>query len=133
VAGAGDDQADSAAEAVAVQVGVDRAGAVVADDADDPAGFAGAGDDLVDVRGGVGRRDRGDKALNADGELLRLHDAYRAAEVPADPATVAEDFTFRIADTADAPPTAEGPPTPAILLIVWTDGAITPVPMNRET
>ena len=77
--------------------------------------------------------ERADKALSADGELLRLHDAYRATEVPGDPATVTEDFATRIADTAEAPTAAEGPPTPAILLIVWTDGAITPVPTNHET
>jgi DNA-binding transcriptional regulator YhcF (GntR family) len=29
-----------------------------------------------------------DKALSADGELLALHDAYRATSVPANPATV---------------------------------------------
>lgn len=74
-----------------------------------------------------------DKALHADGALLRLHDACRAAEVPPDPATVVEVTAPSITATAEAPPTAEGQPTPAIILIVWTDGAITATPMTRET
>jgi DNA-binding transcriptional regulator YhcF (GntR family) len=67
-----------------------------------------------------------DKALNADGELLLLHDTYRAAQVPTDPATAPEEIDPGTAATAE-------PATPAMILIVWTDGAITEVPMTRET
>ena len=49
-----------------------------------------------------------DKVLNADGALLRLYEVYRALETP----------PVRI------------PPTPAITLIVWSDGAISLVPMT---
>jgi Helix-turn-helix domain len=50
-----------------------------------------------------------DKALNAGGELLDLHDRYRAAAAPPDPG-------------ADAAP---GPPTLVRILLVWSDGSTT--------
>lgn len=50
-----------------------------------------------------------DKVLNADGALLRLYEVYRALE---------------------APPPVWVPPTPAITLIVWSDGAVSVVPMT---
>jgi DNA-binding transcriptional regulator YhcF (GntR family) len=52
--------------------------------------------------------ERADKALGAGGELLRLHNAYRAAEGPA--------------------PTPQS--SPALILIVWTDGAVTIAPVD---
>lgn len=72
---------------------------------------------------------RADAVLGADGGLLRLHDAYRAGEV-ADPTPQSESGGI----SALAEVTAlEGAPTPASILIVWTDGAITAVPVNRDT
>jgi DNA-binding XRE family transcriptional regulator len=49
-----------------------------------------------------------DKALDADGELIRLYNAKRAAEGP-DP---------------------KPQPRPALILIVWTDGGITTAPVD---
>jgi DNA-binding transcriptional regulator YhcF (GntR family) len=85
-----------------------------------------------------------DKALNADGEILRLHDAYRAAEVPASAAEGADArprsaaspvaaIESPAATMAEAPP-GQGahPPAPVIILIVWTGGAGTAVPVTRE-
>lgn len=71
-----------------------------------------------------------DKALEADGELLRLHDGYRAATT-AGPSTESELPSGAVA--AEVPSAAEPPPTPASILIVWTDGATTAVPISRET
>lgn len=76
--------------------------------------------------------ERVDKALDADGELLRLHDAYRAAKAPASSATASED-TDPSTDPTGALPAVEEVPIPAVILVVWSDGAITSVPMNRET
>ncbi len=76
-----------------------------------------------------GRRfwERADKVLRADGELLALHDAYRAAAVPADTATAAEGTETETA--ADATPTAavtvSGPVT--CVTIAWADGEVTTV------
>ena len=77
--------------------------------------------------------ERVDKVLNANGEILRLHDAFRAAEVPTAPEVGAEGTTPSCIALAQAPLASEGPPTPAIILIVWSDGAITTAPMTRET
>ena len=72
--------------------------------------------------------ERADKALNANGELLRLRDTYRAVDVSTDPAIVATETALNTPDSAEAQSPAEGPPTQAIILIVWTDGAITVAP-----
>jgi transcriptional regulator with XRE-family HTH domain len=69
-----------------------------------------------------------DKELGADGELLALLDAYRAAA------------TNRLSPTADPPgieatpvpqPSAAAPPVPESILIVWSDGVITALPVDR--
>jgi hypothetical protein len=73
--------------------------------------------------------ERADAVLGADGELLRLHDAYRAAAT-VEPLPELE--SPGVAATTEVTPT-DGVPTPASILIVWTDGAITAVPVNRET
>jgi DNA-binding transcriptional regulator YhcF (GntR family) len=68
-----------------------------------------------------------DKGLSADGELLALHDAYRAAAVPADPAIPAEDIETGTA--ADTPPTiavAVSAPVTCVT-ITWADGEVTAV------
>jgi DNA-binding XRE family transcriptional regulator len=72
-----------------------------------------------------------DKGVGAGGELLALHDAYRAASTVTEPSP--EWGSPGTAATAEAPPSAQAPPTPVGILIVWTDGAITAVPMDRET
>jgi DNA-binding transcriptional regulator YhcF (GntR family) len=64
--------------------------------------------------------ERADKALTADGELLRLHDAYRAPAVQPDPAALAE------AGNADgiaitAPPHA----TVTGISVTWSNGEVT--------
>jgi DNA-binding transcriptional regulator YhcF (GntR family) len=68
-----------------------------------------------------------DKALSAGGELLALHDAYRAATVPADAAGTAQDTGTQA--TADPPPTItvalSGPVT--CVNITWADGEVTTV------
>jgi DNA-binding transcriptional regulator YhcF (GntR family) len=69
-----------------------------------------------------------DKELSAGGELLTLHDAYRAATAPADAASTAEDTgTEAIIDTP--PPTIavalSGPVT--CVTITWADGEATTV------
>jgi DNA-binding transcriptional regulator YhcF (GntR family) len=71
--------------------------------------------------------ERADKGVNAGGELLALHDAYRAAAVPADPATAANDGKAETA--ADVPPTAEVAASGhvAYVTITWADGAVTTV------
>ena len=70
-----------------------------------------------------------DKGVDAGGELLALHDAYRAAGVPADPATAPEGLRREtsapttscreIAVAASAPVTS--------VTITWADGAVTTV------
>jgi hypothetical protein len=55
--------------------------------------------------------------------LLRLHDAYLAAAT-AGPSPESKSPSIAA--------TAETPPIPESILIVWTDGAITAVPVNRE-
>lgn len=70
-----------------------------------------------------------DKALNADGELLRLHDAYRAAEVPPEkPATDTED-TAPEASPAEPPAavTLDVPSPVECITITWVGGVVTVV------
>jgi hypothetical protein len=74
--------------------------------------------------------ERADEAVSAHGELLALHDAYRAAAVPADPATVAEVTETATSETgisADVPSAvaASGPVT--CVTITWADGSVTTV------
>lgn len=69
--------------------------------------------------------ERADKALVADGELLALHDAYRASDLPPAPAAAVESAET----TTDAPETTavtvSGPVT--CVTITWADGAVTTV------
>ena len=68
-----------------------------------------------------------DKAVDAGGELLALHDAYRAASVPPNPASQrggtetedVADVTETVAITASRPV--------ACVTITWADGAVTTV------
>jgi hypothetical protein len=64
-----------------------------------------------------------DKGVSAGGELLVLHDAYRAA---ATGGLTSELDPPSIADTAEASP------TPVSIMIVWSDGAVIGVPMERD-
>ena len=64
-----------------------------------------------------------DKGIDAEGELLALHDAYRVAAAGG---PTGELDSPSIADTAEAPP------TPVSIMIVWSDGAITGVPVERD-
>ena len=70
-----------------------------------------------------------DKALNADGELLRLHDAYRAAEVPLErPTGDAEDPMSEIGPAeSPATVTVDVPESVASITITWIDGGVTTV------
>jgi DNA-binding transcriptional regulator YhcF (GntR family) len=76
-----------------------------------------------------------DKALDADGELLRLHDACRAAEVSSEEPTEAEET---MPQTDGAPAETACPESPAVvtvdvpgpvscITITWSDGAVTTV------
>jgi DNA-binding transcriptional regulator YhcF (GntR family) len=76
--------------------------------------------------------ERMDKTLNASGKLLRLHDAYRSAQTPPGSAAAAGEPAPATADTAEAPPATGKPPAPAVVLVVWSNGAVTPVPMTRD-
>ena len=73
-----------------------------------------------------------DKAVDAGGELLALHDSYRAATVQADPATAAETSGTETSETqtaADILPTvavAASAPVTSVT-ITWADGAVTTV------
>ena len=68
-----------------------------------------------------------DKAVSADGELLALHDAYRAASIPAD----AADEPGRNRDgTRCRPPGRDASPhlVPVTCVsITWADGTVTTV------
>jgi DNA-binding transcriptional regulator YhcF (GntR family) len=72
-----------------------------------------------------------DKVLNADGELLRLHDAYRAAEVPPQKPIEAKGTLARTEPIIELPATV----TAAVgassrvkcITITWIDGAVTTV------
>jgi DNA-binding XRE family transcriptional regulator len=68
-----------------------------------------------------------DKGLRAGGELLALHDAYRAAAVPADRTTASGDT--EAGASADSLPTvavAASVPVAAVT-ITWADGTVTTV------
>jgi len=72
--------------------------------------------------------ERVDKALCADGELLYLHDAYREANVPAEPAAIDDQTTPAEPDTGSLPAvgvTVTGPV--ASVMITWADGQSTTV------
>jgi DNA-binding transcriptional regulator YhcF (GntR family) len=71
--------------------------------------------------------ERADKALVADGELLDLHDAYRAAVLPAHPATAPEGTPGKAA--ADAPSAIAAPALESAICvtITWADGTVTAV------
>jgi DNA-binding XRE family transcriptional regulator len=71
--------------------------------------------------------ERADKALTAGGELLALHDAYRAADLPAAPATAAE--SAKTETTTDAPETTAVVASGAVacVTITWADGTATTV------
>lgn len=79
--------------------------------------------------------ERVDKGLSADGELLALHDAYRAATVPTDPATAAMGTETQTAEDMATGATADVSPNVAVatsgpvacVTITWTDGAVTTV------
>jgi hypothetical protein len=66
-----------------------------------------------------------DDALKARGELLSLHDAYRATGTAASSKNFPEVMTA-IEEEAF-------PPTPASIMILWSDGAITSIPVERNT
>jgi hypothetical protein len=68
-----------------------------------------------------------DKALHAEGALLTLHDAYRAAAAGADSITAREETKTKT--TADpAPVVAIAAPVPvAAVTITWADGTVTTV------
>jgi hypothetical protein len=70
--------------------------------------------------------ERADKAVSAGGELLTLHDAYRASAVLSEPA-VAPAVPVRSAADAPAPVrlAVSGPLT--CVTITWADGAVTTV------
>lgn len=70
-----------------------------------------------------------DKELGADGELLTLHDAYRAATTTAPPS---KQNSPSMAAVREPPSPDEAQPVPESILIVWTDGVITAVPMDRD-
>jgi DNA-binding transcriptional regulator YhcF (GntR family) len=71
--------------------------------------------------------EQADKWLGADGELLALHDAFRAASAPADSATAAEvvEANPAISISPTAAITIAGPV--AFVTITWADGAVTTV------
>ena len=71
--------------------------------------------------------ERADKALAADGELLDLHDAYRAAVLPADPATAPEGTQAKTAADVPSLVAAAAPGTVACVTITWADGSVTTV------
>jgi hypothetical protein len=66
-----------------------------------------------------------DEALIARGELLSLHDAYLSTE----PFASSKDFP----EVMTAAEEEAFPPTPASIMILWSDGAITSIPMERNT
>jgi DNA-binding XRE family transcriptional regulator len=80
--------------------------------------------------------DLADKAVGADGDLLALHDAYRAATVSADRATEAESAEPSAQETIHAAePNDHAAPTVAVtasapvasVTIMWADGSLTTV------
>ena len=68
-----------------------------------------------------------DKGLRAGGELLALHDAYRAAAIPADSATAFGDTEAEAAaDNVPAVMVTASVPVAAVK-ITWADGTVTTV------
>jgi DNA-binding transcriptional regulator YhcF (GntR family) len=64
-----------------------------------------------------------DKGVGAGGELLTLHDAYRAASTGGPTDLPPPPSISHVADAA---------PTPVGIKIVWSDGAVTSVPIGRD-
>jgi hypothetical protein len=86
--------------------------------------------------------ERADTALAADGDLLRLHDAYRSATASRSQQSASEDAAPRpsgesspvpvVADpvavaAAIRTPAEPGPGGPSYVMIVWPDGTVTTV------
>jgi hypothetical protein len=84
--------------------------------------------------------ERADTALGAGGDLLRLHDAYRAvgaasavqvqgrnAQADAEERTGATHHRNRAPSGVDGRSVALGPNEPSCVMIVWTDGTVTTV------
>lgn len=68
-----------------------------------------------------------DKGVNAGGELLALHDAYRAVSVPSNPASsVEEPVTEDVADVTGTVAITASRPV-ACVTITWADGGVTTV------
>jgi DNA-binding transcriptional regulator YhcF (GntR family) len=68
-----------------------------------------------------------DKGVNAGGELLVLHDAYRAAAVPANRTTASRETGAKVtADILPAVAVAASAPV-ASVTITWADGTVTTV------
>jgi DNA-binding transcriptional regulator YhcF (GntR family) len=74
-----------------------------------------------------------DKALNADGELLALHDAYRVAGVATDQAAATSHHAEGAADSAALAAIAVSEPLRCVA-ITWADGTVTTVypPQRRR-
>jgi len=78
-----------------------------------------------------------DAALDAEGDLVRLHDAYRAAGASrqrgeksnsdASERTVASTRTARAPCAVPGPPAVPGQQGPSCIMIVWGDGTVTTV------
>jgi hypothetical protein len=66
-----------------------------------------------------------DKGVDAGGELLALHDAYRAAGVPVDPATTSDAADISAESSPEI--SAVGPVAVSSVTITWADGAVTTV------
>jgi DNA-binding XRE family transcriptional regulator len=81
--------------------------------------------------------ERADKILSAGGELLALHDAYRAAAVPAGTASTAEDTDTGTSEagTAGIPPAVAASGPVACVTITWAGGEVTtvypPAPLSQ--
>lgn len=71
--------------------------------------------------------ERADKAVNAGGELLALHDAYLAAGTSSDPATVTEETATDRASGDPETMTVAAPEHVKHVTITWADGAVTTV------
>jgi hypothetical protein len=68
-----------------------------------------------------------DKAVSANGELLALHDAYRAAAAPADPTAEAEGTTADAIGEDLSPLKVAAAVPVTCVTITWADGAVTTV------
>lgn len=71
--------------------------------------------------------EQADKALNAGGELLRLHDAYRAAEVPLREPAETDDTPSETDPSKPVAVTVAVPGAVACITITWTNGVATTV------